>query len=71
VRSSLSDAGWGTIDLIRAASPHCGQEAHVAVIDGQIATLSIIPIFPIIAFTGSLRRTVDAGIVDAVAGPSK
>jgi hypothetical protein len=36
--------------LIHADRPHCGQTAHVAVIDGSVLTISIIPNFSHIAF---------------------
>jgi hypothetical protein len=73
VRSSFSERGWGTIDLIRAASPHCGQAVHVAVIDGHVRTKPIIPILSHIALPAHAlfdARSI-VGILDAVATPRK
>jgi len=59
VRSSFSDPERGTIDLIRAALPHCGHAAHVAVIDGRVLTISIMPLLPISRSFMLFQRRVD------------
>jgi hypothetical protein len=54
VRSSFSNIGCGTIDLIRAAVPHCGQATHVAITDGTARAESIMPVSSRVALMDAL-----------------